>query len=67
MAKSFASPVKKGELKVVDALGKTALIQKVEEGSVSAQIDVSKLNSGVYFVMLESEKLRSRPVKLVVQ
>lgn len=64
---SFASPVKKGELKVVDALGKTALIQKVEEGSVSAQINVSKLNSGVYFVMLESANFRSRPVKLVVQ
>jgi hypothetical protein len=63
---SLSNSVQSGNVVVYDVTGRKASSQKIESGTTSVKLNLTELRKGVYFVRYENNKVKSAPVKLVV-
>ena len=55
-----------GELNILDAVGQVVVKQNIDGNGSQMQVDISALQSGIYFVKISSLSGFSKNIKLVV-
>jgi carboxypeptidase T len=63
---SFNNAVLNGNIVVHDVTGRRISSQKIESGTTSVKLNLNAVRKGIYFVRYENNKVKSTPVKLVI-